>query len=252
MIVIAFAGRKGGIGKTTSSQNVGASLSRKGYKVLLVDLDSQANLTTSLGIREPITANVGSYLLGQSKFIDAVITEGGLDVLPSSDVLIAQEDTIKAAPAYPFNLRKALDKVKDKYDFVVLDCPPALSGLTRIGLVAADYYFIPLEAEFLAYEGLRKFIEFANDVQEISGRSQLGGVFATRYNPNIKKKLSNELVGQVSDQLAGYFLRTYIRENIALSEAQAMGRNIFDYAPDSNGAEDYEKLTTEILTRIKA
>lgn len=250
MVTICFSTRKGGTGKTTSTHAVGAALKRLGFRTLLVDLDPQANLTTSCGVNpDGLTRSVGTFLLGQSTFEQTVHHLEGYDLLPASYELINQEDSIKGAAAFPFNVRKALEKIQKGYDFVVLDTPPALGGLTRIALVACDYYFVPLEAEFLSYEGLRYLLEFASDLQSISGRTRLGGVFATRYNPNIRKRLSQDLVQQAGQQLNGQFLKTYIRENIALSEAQAMGQDIFSYAPESKAAEDYYQLTQEIIAK---
>ncbi len=251
MKVLAIVNNKGGVGKTTSAQNIGAALAKSGGRTLMIDLDAQASLTRSFGFsQEEVDTNVGSFILNEAKFEQVVLSNGLLDILPSSVALTAKEEAIKSAAVYPFNLKIALDKIKSRYDYVIIDCPPALSGLTRIALVACTEYFIPLQPEYLSYEGLRNFLQFANDIQQISNSILLGGVFATRYNPRIRKKLSHDLIASASEQLQDRFLQTYIRDNIALSEAQAKGINIFDYAPESNGATDYYNLTKEILERI--
>lgn len=252
MKIITIVNNKGGVGKTTSAQNIAAGLATFGNsRVLVIDLDTQASLTKSAGIaHETVQYNSGSFILNEKPFDQIVQRCNGIDVLPASAELANKEDTIKAAPVFPFNLKIALDKIKDRYDFVLIDCPPALSGMTRIALVACDAYFVPLQAEFLSYEGLRNFLQYAGEIKQISPNSSLGGVFATRYNPRIRKKISNALIEAAKSQLNGSFMTTYIRDNIALSEAQSQGMPIFDYAPDSNGAQDYYNLTKEILERM--
>jgi chromosome partitioning protein len=143
-----------------------------------------------------------------------------------------------------------LTGVAEHFDFCVIDCPPSLSGYTRISLIASEMYFVPLQAEYLSYEGLANFLEFAKGIQNIS-QAKLGGVFPTRYNPQAKKILSRDLISSVAEQLGQDFIeKGFIRENISISEAQAMGMNIFDYKSDSNGALDYLKLTNEIVKRV--
>lgn len=252
MKVITIVNNKGGVGKTTSVQNIAAGLAKFGNsKVLVIDLDTQASLTKSFGIQhEGLKKTCGSFILGEYPFDEIVQSAEGIDVLPSSADMLNKEDTIKSAPVFPFNLKLALDKIKDRYDFVVIDCPPALSGMTRIALVACDAYFVPLQAEFLSYEGLRNFLQYASEIKQISPSSQLGGVFATRYNPKMRKKISHALIEAAKSQLGDNFLQTFIRDNISLSEAQAQGTHVFEYAPESNGAIDYYNLTKEILGKL--
>jgi chromosome partitioning protein len=252
MKVITIVNNKGGVGKTTSSQNIAAGLAKfANSRVLVIDLDTQASLTKSFGVmHESLRHNSGSFILNEAPFTEVVHRAATLDLLPASPALATKEDTLKSAPVFPFNLKIALDRIKDQYDFVLIDCPPALSGMTRIALVACDAYFVPLQAEFLSYEGLRNFLQYASEIKMISPNSNLGGVFATRYNPKIRKKISHALVDAAKTQLGGHFMNTFIRDNIALSEAQANGIDIFEYAPESNGAMDYYHLTKEILERL--
>ena len=251
MKIISIVNNKGGVGKTTSSQNIAAALHRFAkQKVLLIDLDSQASLTKCFGIMDSSNKkNCGNFILGDTPFQDVVVSVAGVDVLPSSPFLNSMEDSMKSAAVFPFNLKIALEKIKDQYDYVIIDCPPTLSSLTRIALISCNYYYVPLQAEYLSYEGLRNFLFYSNELRQISPNTTLGGVFATRYNPNIKKKLSNDLIEATRKQLGDMFMNTYIRDNISLSEAQARGTDIFDYAPDSNGAVDYYSLTKEILNK---
>ncbi|SEI97564.1 chromosome partitioning protein [Dyadobacter sp. SG02] len=252
MKIISIVNNKGGVGKTTSAQSIAAGLSKfANARVLVIDLDAQASLTKSFGIHHAgLKKDSGSFITGEYEFDEIVKRVGDIDVLPGSAEMIHREDTIKSAPVFPFNLKIALEKVKDRYDFVIIDCPPALYGNTRLALVSCHQYYVPLQAEFLSYEGLRNFLVYSAEIKKISPSTNLGGVFATRYNPKIRKKISHELIMATREQLGEVFMEAYIRDNIALSEAQASGTTIFEYAPHSNGAEDYYKLTKEILERI--
>lgn len=252
MKTIAITNNKGGVGKTTSAQNIAASLSRFGKnRVLMLDLDSQASLTKSFGLTiEDKRRNSGAFITGELTLEEVVCRVEGMDLLPATTDVVNKEDTIKSAAVFPFNLKLVLNKYKEQYDYVVIDCPPALSGMTRIALVACDAYFVPLQAEYLSYEGLRNFLEYAGDIKLISPSSKFGGVFSTRYNPKIRKKISNALIDSAQNQLGDAFLKTYIRENVTLSEAQSQGQSVYEYMPKSNGAIDYYQLTKEIIERL--
>jgi chromosome partitioning protein len=253
MNILAIANNKGGVGKTTSTQNIGAAIGTfTNSSVLLIDLDPQASLSKSFGIYlDPKSAHVGSFLLGRTNLASTIHTykESKIDLLPSSIALIGDEEDLKKHPTFPFNLLKALEASTDKkqYDFIVIDCPPALSTLTTIALVACERYYVPLQAEYFSYEGLRDFIHYANQIVSINNRIQLGGVFANRFNPHSKKNFSKNLILAIEEQLGDSFLKSYIRDNIALSEAQAKGQHIFDYDQKSRGAQDYYNLTKEII-----
>ncbi|MES2389289.1 MAG: ParA family protein [Bacteroidota bacterium] len=254
MRVFTVVNNKGGVGKTTTVQNLGAALAKKGARVLLIDLDAQASLTRSFGIRtQPAQPNSGDFLMAKSGLAEVVLNVAErISLVPAGSNLIAQEDSIKNSNVYPANLRFALQDsgAASSFDYVIADCPPALSALTRVALNACDLYFVPLQAEYLSYEGLKNFLGFSREIHRMAG-CDLGGVFATRYNPRVRKNLSNDLISEATEQLGDYFLKTYIRDNIALSEAQAMNRSIFDYSPGSNGAKDYMALCDEILNRLK-
>lgn len=252
MKTLSFVNNKGGVGKTTSVQNVGVALHRfTGSKVLFIDLDAQASLTRCFGYNnlDFFNADSGSFILNDKPFDEIVVSTDVGDLLPASMGFIVAEDRIKASPVFPFNLKIALDKIKHRYDFIIIDCPPSLSTSARIALVASDLYFVPLQAEYLSYEGLRNFLSFASQLSMICPHLELGGVFATRYNPRNRKRLSNDLVKSIKLQLQGQFLDTYIRDNVAIPEAQANSKDIFSYDPDSNGALDYYKLTREMINK---
>ena len=252
MKIFSFVNNKGGVGKTTSTQNVGAALYRFAKsKILFIDLDAQASLTRCFGYHnlEFFNRDSGSFILNEKSFDEVVVeTEIG-DLLPASMGFLAGEDKIKASPLFPFNLKFALNKIKDRYDFIIIDCPPSLSTSSRIALVASDLYFVPLQAEYLSYEGLRSFMNFADQLEMINPNLELGGIFATRYNPNVRKRLSNDLVEVTKEQMGESFMDTFIRENITISEAQANSSDVFSYSTNANGAIDYYKLTVEMLNK---
>ncbi|MCP3659681.1 MAG: ParA family protein [Bacteroidetes bacterium] len=251
MFIFTVINNKGGVGKTTSAQNLGGALSKYSKaKTLIIDLDPQSSLTKGFRISEN-ERQVGDFLLNKVDIESIKFKyDDYLDILPSSFDLLNQEQMIANSPAFPFNLKSNLSKIKDAYNFVIIDCPPALSSLTRIALMACDFYLIPTQAEYFSYEGLRSLINFTNQLSAVNPSMKLGGVFATRFNPNIKKRFSQEIITSIKEQLKDKFLKTYIRENIALTESQAKGKHIFDYNDSSNGAKDYHSLAKELLAKI--
>ena len=251
-----FLSHKGGVGKTSSVQNVGACLARSGKRVLLIDMDPQANLAISFGI-DPygVAHDAGDFCLGQASFEQVVVSaENGaasrLSIIPASDRLSDSERVLQGKNMYHKFLRKQLASIPEGYDYCLIDCPPALGTMTVNALYASDYFFVPLQAEYLAYEGIRKILSFTTEVQE-EIPLKFGGVFATRYHPNERRRLSRELIETTARQLGDrYMADCYIRVNTAISEAQAAGEDIFSYAPTSNAAADYERLTREIVRRM--
>lgn len=262
MKVITIFNNKGGVGKTTSTQNIGAALALYAdQRVLVIDLDQQANLTMGFGIQsKELSRNSANFLLGEASLEETRINykDSALDILPASSKLRKQESSIKTQ-GYPTNLRNAVAKISDQYDFVVIDCPPAISPISDIALVACDQYYVPLQAEYFSYEGLRNLAEYIDELrhdariqEKVPGlKVELGGVFAVGFNPNANKNFNKVIIDSVKEQLGAKVLDTYIRTSVALSEAQAKGLHIFDYVNKYKrgykAALDYHSLAEEIL-----
>lgn len=248
--IIAFANHKGGVGKTTSVANIGAALHQKGNRVLLVDLDAQQNLTSCFLPDEKVEAlevSVYDALVGK-KPLPVITLKDGLCLVPSSIELARAETDLSQKIAREQLLKKLLSPLADKYDFILLDCPPSLGIITTNSLTAAEALYIPLTAEALPLKGLKMLEAVAEEVREnINPTLSLSGVFVTRYNT--RKSLNNMVLETIADKYGSIVFHTKIRENVAVAEAPLMQQPICDYDPKSNGALDYEALTDEILSR---
>jgi chromosome partitioning protein len=247
MKTISIMNHKGGTGKTTSTINIGAGLAKKGLKVLLMDIDSQANLTEGLGIRE---AEVSVYdSIRESKKLPILHITENLDLVPSSIDLLGAETEIVSKIGREQIIRKLLKPVQSDYDFIIIDCPPSVGLLTVNAMVASDTILIPLQGEYFAYKGVDRLLGIVNEVREnLNDKLEIGGVFITQINPN--RILTKTIVEKLTEDLQEKVFETKIRMNVALAEAQLQGQSIFDYAPDSNGAKDYEMLVDEILSKL--
>ncbi|MDO1450750.1 ParA family protein [Rhodocytophaga aerolata] len=252
--VITVLNMKGGVGKTSSVINISAILKEKGNKVLLIDLDAQANLTQGLGISDDLDKTTYTLLRRDFKIEEVIYKKDGIDIIPSSIDLSVADLELSSRTLRELILQNLLEPVKNKYDYILIDCPPNLGLLTINAIAASDYYLIPLQAEYFALRGLVKLIEAIDFIRsETRTNIQLAGVFLTRFNK--QKTLSKDVADVAKEQLKGKLLKSFIRENIAIAESQAEGLSIFEYDKkfnkESNGAVDYRNLTTEILTLIK-
>jgi len=244
-MIYAISNHKGGVGKTTSTVNMGAALALKKHKVLLVDLDPQANLTQSLGIQK---AEITIYdnLKGE-KMISPIEYKHNLYVIPSSLDLSAAEIELSSEPGREYILKEFLSKLKDKYDYILIDCPPSLGLLTINALTAADYVMIPMQAEYLPLRGLAKLTEVINKIQaRLNVGLQIGCVFLTQFDS--RKVLNRDVASSVQEFFGNKFLKSTISNNVALAEAPSQGKDIFSYNKHCKGAEDYVKLVDEIIT----
>jgi chromosome partitioning protein len=235
--VISIANFKGGVGKTTSTINIGAGLHQMGKRILLIDLDPQFNLTQSLGFTETDFPIYGS-LRGEFPLTPLTITEGW-DIISSSLDLIKAEIELSAEFKREEILNRLIEGLKVQYDFILIDCPPSLGLLSINAFVASDEIYVPIEAEFLALKGYAI-------LNEAIGRIGLSidRVFITKYDG--RKILNRNVLDTIRQSLGDAAFKTFIRENIALAEAPTQGVDIFRYAPKSIGADDYRSLCAEI------
>ncbi len=256
---IGVVNQKGGVGKTTTSVNLGAALAQKGKRVLLVDIDAQSNLTTHLGLgskEDPegsgeVTPSpeftIYDVLKGKKSIEDVIIKRSdNLHVIPSSLLLSAADLELGGVVGRELILRRALLPLKDQYDFIIVDCPPALGLLSLNALAAVEKVVVPVQSEYLALHGVRQLLDTIDQVRGIYNPTLVvGGVLICLHDS--RKRLARA----VSDTIRAYFgelvFTTVIKTNVALAEAPASGQSIFEYAPKSSGAEDYIALAEEIL-----
>ena len=248
MPTIALINQKGGVGKTTSTINLGAGLSMLGKSVLLVDLDPQAHLTYGLGIQaHELDYTVYEVLKGEIPAAEAIVRRDGLEVLPSSLSLSAAEIELSGMAGREFLLKEALAELPPR-DFVLLDCPPSLGLLTLNALTAAQEVFIPLQTEFLALQGMSKLIDTVNVVKKrLNPDLTISGIIGTQFDG--RKNLNREVVEKIREYFADKFFETIIHDNVALAEAPSYGQTIFEYRPDCRGAQDYLALSREAVAR---
>lgn len=247
MKIIAVTNHKGGVGKTTTTAAVGQALSRKGKRVLLIDLDAQANLTGFFFDDTEIDSSLYDALMGNLKKLPILKVSDKLSLVPASLDLARAETDLASKIARERILARLIEDVSDSYDYVLLDCPPSLGILTTNALAAATDVYIPLTAEALPLKGLKMLEEIVDEVQRsINSKLSISGVIITRYN---NRKLNKAVLDAIRAQYGSKVFDTKIRENIAVAEAPLYGESIYEYAPDSNGAKDYEALSDEILNR---
>ena len=250
MKILTFTNQKGGTGKTTSALSVGAGLTRKGYKVLIVDLDPQGNATTAAGITpDEKDLTVYEVLKGSAKASDTIrATAGGYDIIPTDIRQSGADIELASAPGRDFILLEALDEVKDRYDYAIIDSPPNLSVITLMGLTAADGIVITLKADYLALNGVAQLKDTINLVKRrLNPRLEVTGVLLTFYDR--RKNLDTAIAAQAEEGSPGKFFRSRISQAVALAEAPAAGRDIFQYKPGSKPAKQYEDVVDEIIAR---
>lgn len=246
MKTIAFTNQKGGVGKTTSTVNVGAGLCKQGKKVLLVDLDPQANLTYSLRLSSNrLEHSIYDVLKGEVEPQEALISHNGFDIMPSSIDLSGAEMEFANEPARETLLKNSLQGFTSDYDYILIDCPPNLGLLTLNAFTAVKEIFIVLQSEYLALHGLSKLMDVIQVVKErLNPDIEITGIICTLFDG--RKNLNKEVVDHIQDYFGDKVFDTLIRDNVALAEAPSHHKTIFEYAPDSHGATDYDALAKEI------
>jgi chromosome partitioning protein len=255
--ILSFANQKGGVGKTTTAVNLAAYIAASGYRVLLVDSDSQANATSSLGVdKNRDAASVYEVLMGEAQAREAILPiersalRGRLHLLPSSVELAGAEVELAALPQgqREYRLRRALETVRQEYDFILVDCPPSLGLLTLNALAAADSVIIALQCEYLALEGLMQLTNTVSLVLRGLNRNlSILGIVMTMYDS--RTNLSAQVVSEVRTHFPRETFSTLIPRSVRLSEAPSYGLTILEYDPNSRGALAYAQLAAEVLSR---
>jgi chromosome partitioning protein len=251
--IIAMANQKGGVGKTTTSISLAASLAEIGQRVLLVDFDPQGGCALGLGI-EPGQLEVSVYnaLLDRNLNVEDVIVDTkveNLDLLPSNIDLAAAELMLVQEVAREQTLMRILAPVRVKYDFILIDCPPSLGLLTINALTAADGVIVPLETEYYALRGMALLMDSIGRIQErLNPRLQIDGILPTMFDPRTLH--GKEVLARVEDAFGPQLFKTVIRKTVRFAEAPVAGEPILTYAPTSPGAEAYRALAQEVMSRV--
>lgn len=249
--IIAIANQKGGVGKTTTAINLSACLAEAGQRVLVIDIDPQGNTTSGLGVdKENIDKTIYKVLIDEVDIEDAIIKGifDNLDIIPSNVNLAGAEIDLIDVEEREYILKNDIAKIRQNYDFIILDCPPSLSMLTVNAMTAADTVLVPIQCEYYALEGLTQLIHTINLVKrKLNPELELEGVVFTMYDS--RTNLSLQVVENVKDNLKQNIYKTIIPRNIRLAEAPSHGLPINLYDTKSSGAESYRLLAEEVIGR---
>ena len=249
--IISVANQKGGVGKTTTTVNLGACLAYVGKKVLVIDSDAQGNATSGLGVRKPdVKQDIYDVLVNEVPIKETILetTRENLSIVPATLQLAGAEIELTSMMARESRLKSALEDVNDEYDFILIDCPPSLGHLTINAFTASDAILIPVQCEYYALEGLSQLLNTVRLVQKhFNPELEIEGVLLTMFDA--RTNLGAEVVEEVRRYFQEKVYDTIIPRNVRLSEAPSHGKPIIDYDPRSKGAEVYQALAKEVLVR---
>jgi chromosome partitioning protein len=246
--IISLANQKGGVGKTTTTVNLGTILAKKGKKVLLIDADPQGNATSGLGVEKEVEYSTYDILVNDVKIQDAIQDTiiKNLKVCPANMSLAGAEVELVSMMSREQRLKEKLDEVKDFFDYILIDCPPSLGLITLNAFTASNSVLIPVQCEYFALEGLGQLINTINLVKKhLNKEIQIEGALLTMYD--IRTNLSNQVVKEVKKYFENKVYKTVIPRNVRLSEAPSYGMPITEYDPRSKGAKSYTKFAKEFL-----
>lgn len=251
MSIISLVNQKGGVGKSTTTMNLGAYLVLLGKRVLLIDMDPQANITSGLGFRpENQEKNIYQALSAKIRLEDAIIKTSivGLDLIPATPDLAAATIELVEAVDREFVFYNAIKTIHEKYDFILIDCPPSLGLLTVNSLTASDKIMIPIQCEYYALEGLKQLMESISLIKEnLKENIEIMGAVLTMFDK--RNQLSHQVVKEVRRHFPGHVFDSIIPRNVSLAEAPSFGKTILEYAPESSGAKAYNYLAREVIIR---
>ncbi|MBP3255432.1 MAG: ParA family protein [Clostridia bacterium] len=248
--VISIANQKGGVGKTTTAINLSTILAKKGKKVLMIDADPQGNGTSGLGVNKDVKFSVYDVIINDIEIENTVQQTmiKNLDLCPSNINLAGAEVELVSMMSREFRLKEKIDNQKDKYDYIIIDCPPSLGLLTLNAFTASDSVLIPVQCEYYALEGLGQLINTINLVKKhLNKNLEIEGALLTMFD--IRTNLSNQVVREVNKYFENRVYKTVIPRNVRLSEAPSYGMPITVYDPRSKGARSYEKFAKELLKK---
>jgi chromosome partitioning protein len=246
---ISIINYKGGTGKTTTALNFGAALSKKKKKVLLIDFDSQCNLSLSKGFKKP-EKHLGNVLQKKASIKDSFYDHDEFCIVPSIENLLDYEFAISNEPGREFIAREFLAPVQNDFDYIIIDCPPSLGLLSINSLVAADYFIVPMQTENFAFIGLDNIMSATQKVKDrMNPNLQLAGILLVKFA--YRTKFSQAVISNIlaNQELKDKIFDAYIRQDISLMESPAFSQTIFEYAPKSRGAKDFQAFTNEFLKK---